>query len=56
MIYYNYSKGGEQKLNIAGIKKKPIVELNFDEMNQLKALGYSISTNANGNLVIIGRV
>lgn len=43
-------------MNIIDIKKKPIVELNFDELNQLKAVGYSISKNANGNLVIIGRV
>ena len=41
-------------LNIADIKKKPIVELSAKDIKQLKANGYFISTNANGN-IIIGR-
>lgn len=54
MIYYNYSKGGEQKLNITDIIKKPIGALTLTDVYQLASVGYIFIKK--NNQLIIGRV
>lgn len=53
MVQLKYSKGGEYKLNIADIMKKPIGNLSLQEIYQLATVGYIFIKK--NNQLIIGR-